>query len=204
MRNERDGVTAVPNGAGTSRTGSRKEGTVPLTTPLDPLAAVLLQPMKEDPPPGTKCRDKFLVQSVIITSERENSPLAELVSSPLSARECMSWAAATTAKSKERSRSAVRHREDLSGRLGAVPQHSAQPSPSSSSRRNTADPVLSSLPSPGHSGQLSRTKTRLLRTRNSRSTSKRSVARTSPPQKPTRLPPSSRCVTSPALPNYPS
>ncbi|KAL8276269.1 hypothetical protein RQP46_011343 [Phenoliferia psychrophenolica] len=39
---------------------------------------VLLQPMKEDPAPGTKCRDKFLVQSVIITPEREASPLTEL------------------------------------------------------------------------------------------------------------------------------
>ncbi|GAA5912606.1 uncharacterized protein JCM6883_005324 [Sporobolomyces salmoneus] len=39
---------------------------------------VLLQPMKEDPPAGTKCRDKFLVQSVIITPERENIPLTEL------------------------------------------------------------------------------------------------------------------------------
>ncbi|GAA6010596.1 hypothetical protein JCM11491_002988 [Sporobolomyces phaffii] len=39
---------------------------------------VLLQPMKEDPPAGTKCRDKFLVQSVVITTERENIPLTEL------------------------------------------------------------------------------------------------------------------------------
>lgn len=36
--------------------------------------------MKEDPAPGTKCRDKFLVQSVIITPERETSSLPELVS----------------------------------------------------------------------------------------------------------------------------
>lgn len=35
--------------------------------------------MKEDPAPGAKCRDKFLVQSVIITPEREDVPLAELV-----------------------------------------------------------------------------------------------------------------------------
>ncbi|GAA5978385.1 hypothetical protein JCM21900_003021 [Sporobolomyces salmonicolor] len=39
---------------------------------------VLLQPMKEDPPPGAKCRDKFLVQSVIITPEREGVPLTDL------------------------------------------------------------------------------------------------------------------------------
>jgi len=37
---------------------------------------VLLQPMKEDPPPGTKCRDKFLVQSAFITMN--SRPLAEL------------------------------------------------------------------------------------------------------------------------------
>lgn len=40
---------------------------------------VLLQPMKEDPAPNAKCRDKFLVQSVIITPEREGSPLTDLV-----------------------------------------------------------------------------------------------------------------------------
>ncbi|GAA5900920.1 hypothetical protein JCM8208_007565 [Rhodotorula glutinis] len=39
---------------------------------------VLLQPMKEDPAPGARCRDKFLVQSVAITPEREDVALAEL------------------------------------------------------------------------------------------------------------------------------
>ncbi|BGP51768.1 phosphatidylinositol-binding protein scs2 [Rhodotorula kratochvilovae] len=39
---------------------------------------VLLQPMKEDPAPGAKCRDKFLVQSVIITPEREGIQLSDL------------------------------------------------------------------------------------------------------------------------------
>lgn len=34
---------------------------------------VLLQAMKEDPPPDYKCRDKFLVQSVLITADREAS-----------------------------------------------------------------------------------------------------------------------------------
>jgi len=38
---------------------------------------VLLQPMKEDPPIGAKCRDKFLVQSAIITPDRETATLAE-------------------------------------------------------------------------------------------------------------------------------
>jgi hypothetical protein len=36
--------------------------------------------MKEDPPLGTKCRDKFLVQSTIIKPESETRPLPELVS----------------------------------------------------------------------------------------------------------------------------
>ncbi|GAA5901778.1 hypothetical protein JCM6882_008671 [Rhodosporidiobolus microsporus] len=39
---------------------------------------VLLQPMKEDPPAGAKCRDKFLVQSVVVTAEREGLGLPEL------------------------------------------------------------------------------------------------------------------------------
>jgi len=34
---------------------------------------VILQAMKEDPPPEYKCRDKFLVQSVLITADREAS-----------------------------------------------------------------------------------------------------------------------------------
>lgn len=42
-------------------------------------SAVLLQPMKEDPEPGAKCRDKFLVQSVVISPDRESRPLPELV-----------------------------------------------------------------------------------------------------------------------------
>ncbi|GAA5864138.1 hypothetical protein JCM8547_005148 [Rhodosporidiobolus lusitaniae] len=39
---------------------------------------VLLQPMKEDPPASAKCRDKFLVQSVVITAQREGLGLPEL------------------------------------------------------------------------------------------------------------------------------
>jgi len=34
--------------------------------------------MKEDPPAGAKCKDKFLVQSTFITPERENVPLADI------------------------------------------------------------------------------------------------------------------------------
>ncbi|KAK0530622.1 phosphatidylinositol-binding protein scs2 [Tilletia horrida] len=39
---------------------------------------VLLQPMKEEPPTNQKCRDKFLVQSTLITPEREQYQLSEL------------------------------------------------------------------------------------------------------------------------------
>jgi hypothetical protein len=39
---------------------------------------VILQPMKEDPPPDFKCKDKFLVQSVAIAPERETLSLPEL------------------------------------------------------------------------------------------------------------------------------
>ncbi|KAG8907718.1 phosphatidylinositol-binding protein scs2 [Tulasnella sp. 403] len=40
--------------------------------------SVLLQPMKEDPPPGTKCKDKFLVQSTFITPDKENVSLQDI------------------------------------------------------------------------------------------------------------------------------
>lgn len=36
--------------------------------------------MKQEPPPDTKCRDKFLVQSVSITGDKEFSNLAAIVS----------------------------------------------------------------------------------------------------------------------------
>ena len=35
--------------------------------------------MKEEPPPNAKCKDKFLIQSTIITPEKEAMPLSELV-----------------------------------------------------------------------------------------------------------------------------
>ena len=38
---------------------------------------VLLQPLKEEPPMQAKCRDKFLIQSAIITPEKETIPIAE-------------------------------------------------------------------------------------------------------------------------------
>ncbi|KAK0553418.1 phosphatidylinositol-binding protein scs2 [Tilletia horrida] len=39
---------------------------------------VLLQPMKEEPSSTQKCRDKFLVQSTLITADREQYQLTEL------------------------------------------------------------------------------------------------------------------------------
>ncbi len=36
--------------------------------------------MKEDPPLDAKCRDKFLVQSVAVTADRELSNVAAIVS----------------------------------------------------------------------------------------------------------------------------
>lgn len=39
---------------------------------------VMLQPLKEEPPASAKCRDKFLVQSAVITPEMETLPITEL------------------------------------------------------------------------------------------------------------------------------
>ncbi|RKP13706.1 PapD-like protein, partial [Piptocephalis cylindrospora] len=39
---------------------------------------VVSQPMVEDPPEGYKCKDKFLVQSIALTSEREGLDLVDL------------------------------------------------------------------------------------------------------------------------------
>ncbi|KAI1808104.1 VAMP-associated protein [Daldinia bambusicola] len=40
--------------------------------------SVILQAMKQEPPPDTKCRDKFLVQSVAITGDKEFANLASI------------------------------------------------------------------------------------------------------------------------------
>lgn len=40
--------------------------------------SVLLQAMKEDPPPDARCRDKFLVQSVAITADKDVSNVAQI------------------------------------------------------------------------------------------------------------------------------
>ncbi|KAF2794742.1 VAMP-associated protein [Melanomma pulvis-pyrius CBS 109.77] len=39
---------------------------------------ILLQAMKEDPAPDAKCRDKFLVQSVLVTADKEFTNVASL------------------------------------------------------------------------------------------------------------------------------
>jgi hypothetical protein len=40
---------------------------------------VILQGMKEDPPPGAKCKDKFLVQSMDITPDMVNTSFGAMV-----------------------------------------------------------------------------------------------------------------------------
>lgn len=40
---------------------------------------VLLQAMKSEPAPDAKCRDKFLVQSVPITGDKEFSTVSSVV-----------------------------------------------------------------------------------------------------------------------------
>ena len=40
---------------------------------------VLLQAMKEDPPAEAKCRDKFLVQTISITADREFTTVPAIV-----------------------------------------------------------------------------------------------------------------------------
>ncbi|KAK7056873.1 phosphatidylinositol-binding protein scs2 [Paramarasmius palmivorus] len=40
--------------------------------------AVMLQPLKEEPPLNAKCKDKFLIQSTLITPEKDQKPLAEI------------------------------------------------------------------------------------------------------------------------------
>lgn len=45
-------------------------------------SAVILQAMKQDPPADAKCRDKFLVQSVIISSDNEFNNVQTIVCCP--------------------------------------------------------------------------------------------------------------------------
>jgi vesicle-associated membrane protein-associated protein A len=41
----------------------------------------MLQAMKEEPPLNSKCKDKFLIQSTLITPDKETLPLNDIVSS---------------------------------------------------------------------------------------------------------------------------
>lgn len=43
--------------------------------------SVMLQALKEEPPLSTKCKDKFLIQSTIITPDKETLPLSDIWSS---------------------------------------------------------------------------------------------------------------------------
>lgn len=40
---------------------------------------VLLQAMKQEPAPDAKCRDKFLVQSVAVTADKEFTSITAIV-----------------------------------------------------------------------------------------------------------------------------
>ncbi|KAF9077719.1 PapD-like protein [Rhodocollybia butyracea] len=44
--------------------------------------SVMLQPLKEEPPLNAKCKDKFLIQSTLITPEKEQKPLQEIWTVP--------------------------------------------------------------------------------------------------------------------------
>ncbi|KAF7968458.1 hypothetical protein HWV62_30543 [Athelia sp. TMB] len=44
--------------------------------------SVMLQPMKEEPPISAKCKDKFLIQSTLITSDKETLPLHDIWNVP--------------------------------------------------------------------------------------------------------------------------
>jgi hypothetical protein len=40
---------------------------------------VLMQPMKEDPPLDSKCKDKFLIQVVAVSNEEAKKPISDVV-----------------------------------------------------------------------------------------------------------------------------
>ncbi|KAG6377091.1 PapD-like protein [Boletus reticuloceps] len=44
--------------------------------------SVMLQPMKEEPPSSSKCKDKFLIQSTLITPEKEMKDLQDIWNVP--------------------------------------------------------------------------------------------------------------------------
>lgn len=70
----------VEPGESVEVSGKRMEAASP--TMLNPffLSSVMLQPLKEEPPLNSKCKDKFLVQSTFITPEKETMALHDLAS----------------------------------------------------------------------------------------------------------------------------
>jgi hypothetical protein len=75
--------------------------------------------MKEDPPPDAKCRDKFLVQSVLVTADKEFANVASLVRITSS----IMWDHGLTSISGRTSSRRQSH-QSRSGRLGSF---SSQP-----------------------------------------------------------------------------
>lgn len=53
-----------------------------VTHSLTVTLVVMLQPMKEEPPLSAKCKDKFLIQSTLITPEKETKDLQDIVRIP--------------------------------------------------------------------------------------------------------------------------
>ncbi|KAF9221019.1 VAMP-associated protein [Gyrodon lividus] len=49
--------------------------------------SVMLQPMKEEPPLSVKCKDKFLIQSTLITPDKETKDLQDIWNAPTGAGE---------------------------------------------------------------------------------------------------------------------
>ncbi|KAH7885329.1 PapD-like protein [Phlebopus sp. FC_14] len=49
--------------------------------------SVMLQPMKDEPPLSTKCKDKFLIQSTLLTLEKETRDLQDIWNAPSGAGE---------------------------------------------------------------------------------------------------------------------
>lgn len=47
---------------------------------IDVSMLVMLQALKDEPPLGAKCKDKFLIQSTIISSDKNHLSLTDLVS----------------------------------------------------------------------------------------------------------------------------
>jgi hypothetical protein len=69
---------------GTSGTGPKCRGfryviALTCTKTKSDSRLVMLQAMKEDPPLNAKCKDKFLIQSTVITPDKETMSLQDIV-----------------------------------------------------------------------------------------------------------------------------